>query len=72
MATECKKKRNKKDPILAAARTAANKRRNIATQARRQEVKRKKTYRWALRNAKFVGSHLTCHEMRKAARRCAA
>lgn len=72
MATECKKKRNKKDPILAAARTAANKRRNIATQARQQEVKRKKTYRWALRKAKFVGSRLTCREMRKAARQCAA
>lgn len=73
MATEdskkgCKKKRTKKDAALAAIRTTANKRRNLATQARRQEMKKKKVYIWALRQGALVGSHLSCRAMRDVVR----
>lgn len=72
MATECKKKRTKKDPKLAEIRTAANKRRNVATAKRRQEAKLKKTYRWALRQnirANGLMSATTCREIRASIRR---
>lgn len=76
MATEatskkgCSKKRNKKDPIMAAARTAANKKRNLATQARRQQAKLKKTYRWAMRKTGLRTSVYgeSCREIRAAVR----
>ncbi len=60
---QTQKKRSKKDPALAAAHTAANKRRNLATQARRQVAKRKKLERWGARHGVT-----RCADIRKAVR----
>lgn len=67
----CAKKRSKKDPIAAAARTAANKKRNLATEAKRKLAKVKKTYRWALRQdmGASIYAATTCREIRRAVRR---
>lgn len=46
----CKKKRGKKDLALATAHTDANRRRRMATQARRETRKQVKKFLWAARN----------------------
>ena len=64
---ECKKKRRKRDPLRDKLRTEANKRRNLATQKRRQAAKLKKT----TRNGVSYVENLTCKDLRNAVRsRC--
>lgn len=62
----CAKKRSKKDPIMAAARTAANKKRHLAVQAKRQQAKLKKTRNWGTRNG---ATGYTCRAIRAAVRK---
>lgn len=68
---ECKKKRRKRDPLRDKLRIEANKRRNLATQKRRQAAKLQKTTLWAARNGVSYAKNLTCKDLRNAVRsRC--